>query len=191
MRASIVSCLTLVLLSACGTPSTAPGAKSDWEKAHEEKLAATEKAAAADSIPPPPTKRGELIEFSVPGTRDFRFFVDASTLSIDSEGIVRYVLVARSTSGTENVSFEGMRCVTHEYRIYALGRDGAWVGRPTDWRTMDVKTVTRWHHELARNYFCPQREPITNAREGVVALRQGGHPMTKGLGLVPQFGGRY
>ena len=104
---------------------------------------------------------------------------------------MRYVLVARSSSGVENVSFEGMRCATHEMRVYALGRDGAWVGRPTDWRSMDVKSVTRWHHELARNYFCPQREPITNAREGVVALRQGGHPMTKGLGLVPQFGGRY
>ena len=110
MRASTATCLTLVLLAACGTPSTAPGAKSDWEKAHEEKLAATEKAAAANTIPTPPTKRGELIEFSVPGTRDFRFFVDASTLSVDNEGIVRYVLVARSASGTENVSFEGMRC---------------------------------------------------------------------------------
>ena len=188
MRALAASSLTLAVLTACGTPA---GPKSDWERANEEKLAATEKAAAANTIPTPPTKRGELIEFSVPGTGDFRFFVDASTLSVDNEGIVRYVLVARSASGTENVSFEGMRCATHEYRIYGLARDGAWVGRPTDWRSMDVRTVSRWHHELARNYFCPQREPITNAREGVVALRQGGHPMTRGLSLQPQFGGRY
>jgi len=191
MRGSIASCLTLVLVAACGTPPAAPNAKSDWEKANEEKLAASERAAAANAVPTPPVQRGELIEFAVTGTSEFRFFVDASTLSVDNEGIVRYVLVARSSSGTENVSFEGMRCVTHEYRIYALGRDGAWVGRPTDWRSMDVKTVSRWHHELARNYFCPQREPIVNAREGVVALRQGGHPMTRGLSLQPQFGGRY
>ena len=191
MRGSIASCLTLVLLAACGTPSTAPNAKSDWERAHEEKLAATEKAAAADAVPPAPSKRGELIEFSIGPTSEFRFFVDAGTLTVDNEGVVRYVLVARSPSGVENVSFEGMRCVTNEYRIYALGRDGAWVGRPTDWRSMDVKTVTRWHHELATNYFCPQREPITNAREGVVALRQGGHPLKRGLSLDPRFGGRY
>ena len=190
MRASTATCLTLILLAACSTPSTAPGSKSDWEKANEEKLAASEKAAAANAIPTPPTKRGELIEFSVSATQEFRFFVDASTLSVDNEGVVRYVLVARSPSGVENMSFEGMRCVTNEYRIYALGRDGAWVGRPTDWRSMDVKTVTRWHHELARNYFCPQREPITNAGEGVVALRQGGHPLTRGLGQDPRFGGR-
>jgi len=191
MRASFVPCLTLALLAACSTPSSTPGSKSDWEKANEEKLAATEKAAAADAVPTPPTKRGELIEFSVAATQEFRFFVDASTLSVDNEGIVRYVLVARSSAGVENVSFEGMRCVTNEYRIYALGRDGAWVGRPTDWRPIDPKTVSRWHNELARNYFCPQREPITNAKEGVVALRQGGHPLTRGLSLQPQFGGRY
>jgi hypothetical protein len=190
MRASAFPCLALVLLSACGTPAPT-GAKSDWEKANEEKLAATEKEAAANTIPTPPGKRGELIEFSVAATQEFRFFVDASTLSVDNEGIVRYVLVARSPSGVENVSFEGMRCVTNEYRIYALGRDGSWVGRPTDWRPIDPKTVSRWHNELARNYFCPQREPITNAREGVVALRQGGHPVTRGLSLQPQFGGRY
>jgi len=191
MRASAIPCLALILVSACGTPSTAPGSKSDWEKANEEKLAGSEKAAAAAAIPTPPAKRGELIEFSVAATQEFRFFVDASTLSVDDEGIVRYVLVARSPSGVENVSFEGMRCVTNEYRIYALGRDGAWVGRPTDWRPIDPKTVSRWHNELARNFFCPQREPITSAKEGVVALRQGGHPLTRGLSVQPQFGGRY
>ena len=193
MRASAVPFLTLALLAGCGTPSSAPDAKSDWEKAHEAQLAANQKTAAAGIVPTPPNGRGELIEFSVAATAqsEFRFFVDASTLSVDNEGIVRYVLVARSPSGVENVSFEGMRCVTNEYRIYALGRDGAWVGRPTDWRPIDPKTVSRWHNELARNYFCPQREPIGSAKEGVVALRQGGHPLTRGLNLQPQFGGRY
>lgn len=39
-----------------------------------------------------------------------------------SDGIVRYVLVARSSAGTESVSFEGMRCATREVRIYAAQR---------------------------------------------------------------------
>lgn len=65
-------------------------------------------------------------------TSEFRFFVDAATLSVSDDGIVRYVLVARSPGGVDNVSLEGMRCATSEVRIYALGRDGAWVGRPTD-----------------------------------------------------------
>ena len=183
-------CLALTL-AGCGT-TNAPGAKSDWEKTHEEKLAAADKAAAANAVPTPPSKRGELIEYAVPGPApgEFRFFVDALSVSVDEEGVVRYVLVARSREGIDNVSFEGMRCSTNEYRIYALGRDGAWVGRPTDWRKMDVQSVQRWHHELATNYFCPQRQPIGNAKEGVWALRMGGHPMTKGLSQEPRYGGR-
>ena len=187
MRLSVI-CLVLAL-AGCGA-SHAPGAKSDWEKANEEKIAAADKAAAANEIPAPPSKRGELIEFFVAATSEFRFFVDAASVSVDEEGVVRYVLVARSSAGVENTSFEGMRCTTNEYRIYALYRDGAWVGRPTDWRSMAVSTVTRWHNELARNYFCPQREPITSAKEGVLALRRGGHPMTKGLSQDPRYPGR-
>jgi hypothetical protein len=128
--------------------------------------------------------------FFVAATSEFRFFVDAASLSVGSDGIVRYVLVARSPSGLENVSFEGMRCETNEVRIYALGRDGSWVGRPTDWRPIQPRSVSRWHNELFRNYFCPQREPIVSAREGVLALRQGGHPLTKGLSQDPRYGGR-
>jgi hypothetical protein len=185
MRAAVVS--LFLLFAACGGP---PAVKSDWEKANEEKLAAAEKVAAAEAAATPPSRRGELIEFFVAATSEFRFFVDASSLSVDNEGIVRYVLVARSSAGVENVSFEAIRCATHEYRIYALGRDGAWTGRPTDWRPIQPRAVSRWHNELARNYFCPQREAIIDAKEGVLALRQGGHPLTKGLSQEPRFGGR-
>jgi hypothetical protein len=122
----------------------------------------------------PPQQRGELIEFSVAGTREFRFFVDAASLSVGSDGIVRYVLVARSAAGAENVSFEGMRCATREVRIYALGRDGAWVGRETDWRPIQPRGAHAWHEELYREFFCPYREPIGSAAKAVQALRTGG-----------------
>jgi hypothetical protein len=153
---AIAGCV-LLLLAACGSS----GPASDWERVNEEKL------------PAPPPQRGELIEFFVAATSEFRFFVDAASLSVGSDGIVRYVLVARSAAGTENVSFEGMRCATREVRIYALGRDGAWVGRETDWRAIQPRSVQRWHNELYREYFCPQREPIASAAEGVRALRMG------------------
>jgi hypothetical protein len=40
---------------------------------------------------------------------------------------------------------------------------------------------------LFRDYFCPLRNPITNVREGVQALRDGGHPVVKGLsGDIPR-----
>jgi CNP1-like family len=157
----------LLLLAACGSS----GPTSDWERVNEEKLPAAQQP--PEVLPTPPPQRGELIEFFVAATSEFRFFVDAASLSVGSDGIVRYVLVARSSAGAENVSFEGMRCATREVRIYALGRDGAWVGRETDWRAIQPRSVQRWHNELYREYFCPQREPIASAAEGVRALRMG------------------
>jgi hypothetical protein len=164
---AIAGCV-LLLLAACGSS----GPTSDWERVNEEKLPAAQQP--REVLPTPPPQRGELIEFFVAATSEFRFFVDAASLSVGSDGIVRYVLVARSSAGAENVSFEGMRCATREVRIYALGRDGAWVGRETDWRAIQPRSVQRWHNELYREYFCPQREPVASAAEAVQALRAGG-----------------
>jgi hypothetical protein len=154
-------------LAACGH-----GEKSDWERKHEERLPPPEEAVALPSYP----KAEQLIEFFVAATSTFRFFIDAASISVGSDGVVRYVLVARSATGVDNVSFEGMRCTTGEVRTYALGRDGAWTGKPGEWRSIQPRSVQRWHNALYREYFCPQREPIGSAREGVDALRRGGHP---------------
>lgn len=162
----------LLLLAACG----ASGPKSDWERANEEKLPAAEQQ--RDALTSPPQKRGELIEFFVAATSEFRFFVDAATLSVSDDGIVRYVLVARSASGVENVSFEGLRC-PGEYRVYAVGRaDGSWAGRAGEWRAVP-RDARAGQNALARRYLCPARVAIQSAEEGRRALREGGHPAAR------------
>lgn len=163
--------LSFLALAACGHP----GPKSDWERQHEDRLPPTEEAAP---LPPYP-EREQLIEFFVAATSEFRFFIDAASLGVGAGGIVRYVLVARSPTGVENVSFEGMRCATSEVRLYAVGRDGRWSGKPGEWRTIAPRSVQRWHNALHREYFCPQKEPIGSAQEGIDALRRGGHPLSK------------
>ena len=91
--------------------------------------------------------------------------------------MVRYTLVGRSPSGTENVSFEGIRCKTGEYRVYALGRaDRTWSARASQWKPVEPKTANRQHQALRRQYFCPVNSIIQTAEEGVSALRLGGHP---------------
>jgi hypothetical protein len=162
-----------ILIAGCGHGET-----SDWERKHEERLAApAEEALALPAYP----KTGELIEFFVAATSEFRFFIDPASLSVGSDGVVRYVLVARSPAGVDNVSFEGMRCTSAEVRTYALGRDGAWTGKPGAWRTIEPRSVQRWHNALQREYFCPQKAPIGSAREGIDALRRGGHPFARGF----------
>lgn len=157
--------LAVAALAACGH---AP--KSDWERQHEDRLPA-EEAAPLPQYP----KREQLIEFFVSAASDFRFFIDPASLSVGDDGVVRYVLVARSPGGVENVSFEGMRCATAEVRLYAVGRDGGWAGKPGEWREIRPRSVQRWHNALYREYFCPQRQPIRSAEEGVSVLRRGGY----------------
>ena len=159
--------------------------KSDWEieverrgwKEGEYKL-------------PPPPKADDLIEFFVSSATDFRFFVDPQSLSVGKDGVVRYTLVARSPSGAENVTYEGIRCSEGRLRVYAYGRPGGgWSERDSEWRPIEPKTVQRWHNALWREYFCPMKVPIFDPAEGIDALRRGGHPDAVGLQRGP--GGRY
>jgi hypothetical protein len=161
------ACIVLAaLLAACA----AKGEKSDWEQKHETDLPPPEEALVLPAYP----REQQLIEFFVAATSEFRFFVDGASLSVGEDGIVRYTLVARSSAGAQNVSFEGMRCATREVRIYALGRDGGWVQRPGAWREIQARSVQRWHNALYREYFCPNKEPIVSRQEGIASLRRGG-----------------
>lgn len=139
---------------------------------------------------PAPPKPEDLLEFYVSATTEFRFFIDQKSLSVGKDGVVRFTLLARSTSGAESVSYEGIRCSEGSYRVYAYGRQGTgWTERESDWRPIEVKTTQRWRNALLREFFCPMRTPIFDAAEGIDALRRGGHPHARGLDSGP--GGRY
>ena len=147
--------------------------KSDWELKNEDRLKQSQEVVVA----PPPLDRAKLVEVKLHGaaTSEFRYFVDWSSVSAGADRIVRYVLVARSPSGVENVTFEGIRC-PGEYRVYAVGRrDGDWGGRPAEWRSIPVSANSS-QAALARQYFCPGRHPVLTSEEGQRALRTGGHP---------------
>jgi hypothetical protein len=169
-------------LAACGTSP-----KSDWEREHAAELAKEkekEKDKKDDVVLPPYPHRPELLEFRTAPTSAFRFFVDGPSISVE-EGVVRYILFAKSEQGAQNVSYEGLRCASSEVKIYAVGRDGKWSGKPTDWRSL-----LPWHRVLAAEYFCPLQSPIRSRKEGIYALQRGGHPFHEGLtGDIPRGGG--
>ena len=148
--------------------------KSDWERENEERLKQSEEQQSA----PPPMQRSRLVELQLEAESEYRYFVDASSLSVGADRIVRYIMVARASGGVENVSFEGLRC-PGEYRLYAVGRpDGSWSGRGSAWRPVP-RDQRIGQNALSRRYFCPARAAIQDAEEGVAALRAGGHPVSK------------
>lgn len=116
-----------------------------------------------------------LIEFDVGAATSNRYYVDGSTLSVGTDGVVRYVAVVRSSSGATNVSFEGIRCRAKERKLYAFGRgDNTW-GRS---RTQEWQPIRPGSYQavLFKEYFCPNNAAIFKSEEGVDALRRGGHP---------------
>jgi hypothetical protein len=165
--------IIFLVLALYGSGVTGQGV-SDWERENEDRL----RQGDEQIVPPPPFDKARLVELELGPealTTDFRYFVDPATVSVGPDRIVRYVVVARSPSGVENVAFEGIRC-PGEYRIFALGRpDGQWGGQATAWRPVP-KDARLAENALSRRYFCPARRAIASSQEGVEALRAGGHP---------------
>jgi len=131
-----------------------------------------------DLLLPAFPQEANLREFYVSATTTHKFFIDAATLSVGKDRVVRYTLVVRTSGGATNVTHEGMRCETGEFKVYATGhRDGSWVAaRRSVWRPVENKPTNRYHAALSRDFFCPVGNPIFSADEGREALRLGKHP---------------
>jgi hypothetical protein len=151
--------------------------KSDWEL-EQERLNWKEGEIKLPAYP----KTEDLIEFFVSSASSFRFFIDPASLAPGRDGVVRYTLVARSASGVANVSYEGMRCSTNSYKLYALGNEGRWSVRESEWRAIEPRSVQRWHLELRTRYFCPGNAQIYTAAEGLDLLRSGGKTVGEDYG---------
>lgn len=131
--------------------------------------------------PPAFPKQENLREFYVSAVATNKYFIDASTLNVGTDGVVRYVLVVQTSGGATNVSFEGIRCKERSWKHYATGRsdNGTWTlsrAAHMEWRPIENKPVNRHHAALSRDMFCPKGNAIQTADEGRNALRLGKHP---------------
>lgn len=130
---------------------------------------------------PPFPKPENLLQFEPSAASSSRFYIDPGSISIGSDGAVRYTLVVRSSSGADNVSYEGIRCETREQKYYAFGgRDGTWSkARLSEWRRIEYKDINRQHAVLYADYFCPDRTLIKSSRDAVNRFK---------YGVPPRFG---
>ena len=123
-------------------------------------------------------KPGDYLPFEVSATTPFIFFVDAKSLSVAGDGLVRYTVIAKSQDGGLNISFEGMRCADNQFRVYAFGRaDKTWSEvRGSRWETIRIEPRNAQRVVLYSEFFCPVSGNIASAEEGVRALKGGGNP---------------
>ena len=125
-------------------------------------LAMAHSVAAADDLreieaPPAPTYHMEgLIAIDMPSYTALKFGVDPATLSVGNDGVVRYVIVAYSASGSVNALYEGLRCATGEVKTYARSTElGHWtVVTEPQWRAVNNSPSNRHTLALARQGVC-------------------------------------
>lgn len=111
------------------------------------------------------------------------FAVDAPSIAVGTDGVIRFTMVVTSPRGAVTVTHEGIRCDSRERRVYAYGRpDGSWSrARNARWARIEPQAINAYANLLNREFFCPGGIVVRNAAEAVMALERGGHPDTPRL----------
>ncbi|MCX7218243.1 MAG: CNP1-like family protein [Burkholderiales bacterium] len=101
------------------------------------------------------------------------FFIDAKSLSVNSDGSVRYTLVSNSSGGAKNISYEGIRCQTGEKKLYAFGRsDGSWSNSRRDqWERISDAGANKQHNTLFYDYFCEGKSIAGKAEQIITRIK--------------------
>ena len=115
-----------------------------------------EKTAESEVTLPAAPQKAQLLPFYVSPTTTMDFAIDATSVSVSPDGIVRYTMVITSKAGASNVSYEGIRCSSMERKLYATGKpDGNWsLSRRDAWLPIADVGANRQHAALAKDYFC-------------------------------------
>lgn len=119
---------------------------------------APETAWTEGAVPPPPAYgTQDLIAITVPRFSTVKVGIDPQSITVDRKsGVVRYVVVIQGPAAF-TANYEGLRCKTAEYRLYAHQSQGEdWVSNEgDDWHSMsNGSTPAQIAYELARYGMC-------------------------------------
>ena len=158
MRAPRLLVLLGALLSlvGCGSPSSGPELRKRGDAPITGAPDEGPWKEATVQLPPYP-KDADLIDFQITGgVTPTRFYVDGSSLSVEPDKVIRFVLVIRTRGGATTVSFSGLRCTTGEWKDYASGRsDRTWaVDDNAKWRPIRFVDYNNYQETLMKDYFC-------------------------------------
>jgi hypothetical protein len=142
----------------------------EFEHDFEQEKSWVEVAAQLPAYP----KAENLLPFNVSSATRHQHFVDAASISVGADKVVRYTVVIEATGGAKNVSFEGLRCESGERRLYAYGHpDGNWSkARNAGWEVIKFRSLLSYQKALYEDYFCPDGIQVKDSQEAVRNLRQ-------------------
>ena len=138
--------------------------------------------AGAQTAPPPPEwveekppappafTTHQLIPIDMPHYVSVEVGIDPATLTVGTDGVVRYVVVMRNTFGSSVAAFEGIRCTTDEVKTYArFGTAGQWVAvKEPEWKPINGNMPSKHAFTIARQGACDTH--LSSTREETIKL---------------------
>lgn len=105
---------------------------------------------------PPAFATDQLIPIDMPSYVSVEVGVDPATLTVGTDGVVRYVVVMRNASGFHTAAYEGLRCTTDEVKIYArFSTAGQWVAvKEPEWKSITSNLPSKHAFVIARQGAC-------------------------------------
>ena len=133
--------------------------------------------AEAMQEPPAAFNLDKLIPVANPTRSNLSYGVAPDTVSVGSDKVVRYVIVAKSPRGAMNVLYEGVRCDTREVKAYASWRlDSGW-RELSDAQWQELRNAnSRYAQTMSNDAFCDVRIVYGSAEDIVQRLRKASKP---------------
>lgn len=159
-RATLLPVALALSLKATGVYAQSPLDNPDWKE--------------SEAPAPPAFNPEKLLPLDMPPYVTLKFGVDPATISITPDGIVRYVVVARSDSGAVTAFYEGILCAKGEVKSYARTQStGQWrvISHP-QWRALNDNQPSRHAWVFARQGACDANAAASSVADVIRALKK-------------------
>lgn len=159
-----VSAAAVAVLAGCG--SSKPSNKDDSAFVYLMDRKPNWQENLVDTLPALPSD-ANLQGFTVSQNTPLLFSIDTKSLTVGDDGVVRYTVVVTSPAGAHNVNYEGIRCDTYEWRLYAtINEDHTGWDRTVanDFRRIENGELNAYHAALYQDYFCANKLPTGSAK---------------------------
>ena len=98
----------------------------------------------------------------------FSYYIERASLKTGDDFVTRYVLVIRSSQGTTNSSYEGMRCGHRQFKVYAYGGAGKLTPlSSSDWQSVPKGAGADYRTRLYDDLICNLQTGLPNPAEEV------------------------
>lgn len=99
----------------------------------------------------------DLIPVKIFEKPHYHYYIDQRSLNVTAnDNVARYTIVIEPPGGLRNVFYEGIRCDTNQYKIYASALWGETLNAIPDseWQDIQDKGMNVYRHDLYKYFFC-------------------------------------